>query len=62
MNLEQILIMRMDQEGKSLTDILTLELRTVPKLTKTKRLLKTEMVQLVDTLLMHKDNKFSKIQ
>ena len=62
MNLEQILIMRMGQEGKSLTDILTLELRTVPKLTKTKRLLKTEMVQLVDTLLMHKDNKFSKIQ
>ena len=62
MNLEQISIMRMGQEGKSLTDILTLELRTVPKLMKTRRLLKTEMVLLVDTLLMHKDNKFPKTQ
>ena len=62
MNLEQISIMRMGQEGKSLTDILTLELRTVLKLMKTRRLLKMEMVQLVGTLLMHKDNKFSKIQ
>jgi hypothetical protein len=62
MNLEQISIMRMGQEGKSLTDILTLELRTVPKLMKMRRLLKTVMVQLVDTLLMHKDNKFPKTQ
>lgn len=62
MNLEQISIMRMGQEGKSLTDILTLELRTVLKLMKTRRLLKMEMVQLVGTLLTHKDNKFSKIQ
>ena len=62
MKLAQISVTRMGQEDKSLTDILTLELRTVPKLMKTTRLLKTEMVQLVDTLLMHKDNKFSKIQ
>ena len=62
MKLEQILITRMGQEDKSLTDILTLELRTVPKLMMMKRLLKTEMALLVATSSMHKANKFLKTQ
>lgn len=62
MKLEQISIMRMDQEGKILTDILTLVSRTVTKLKMMKKLLKMEMVLLVGTLLMLKANKFSKIK
>jgi len=62
MKLEQISITRMGQEDKSLTDILTLELRTVPKLMMMKRLLKMEMAPLVATSSTHKANKFSKTQ
>ena len=62
MKLEQISITRMGQEDKSLTDILTLELRTVPKLMMMTRFLKTEMAPLVATSSMHKANKFSKAQ
>jgi len=61
MKLEQTSIMRMGLEGKSLTDIHTLELRTVQRLMMMTRLLKMEMERQVATLLMHKDNKFPKI-
>jgi hypothetical protein len=61
MKLEPISIMKMDQEDKILMGIHTLELRTVLKLTMKMKHLKTEMEQLVATLLTHKANKYPKI-
>jgi hypothetical protein len=62
MNPEQISIMKMDQDDRSLMGIHTLELRTEIKPKMMKRHLKMEMVQLVDISLTPKANKFSKIK
>ena len=61
MDPDKLMITRMDQEDKNLTDTVTLVLKMVQRMTrKMKRVQRMEQVQPEDTLKMQVANRFSR--